>query len=36
MTGHYGAHQLALAHHLQAAIDQGAVADRADVARKLG
>ena len=30
------AQQLALAHHLQAAIDRGAVADRADVARKLG
>jgi len=30
------AQQLALAHHLQAAIDRGAIADRADVARKLG
>jgi hypothetical protein len=30
------AQQLALAHHLQAAIDRGAVADRAAVARKLG
>ena len=30
------ARQLALAHHLQAAIDRGAIADRADVARKLG
>lgn len=30
------AQQLALAHHLHAAIDRGAVADRADVARKLG
>jgi hypothetical protein len=28
------AQQLALAHHLQAAIDRGAIADRADVARK--
>jgi len=27
---------LALAHHLQRAIDQGLVADRAEVARKLG
>ncbi|MBC7173646.1 MAG: hypothetical protein H5U40_14495 [Polyangiaceae bacterium] len=30
------AQQLALAHHLQDAIDRGAVVDRADVARKLG
>lgn len=30
------AQQLALAHRLQAAIDRGAIADRADVARKLG
>jgi len=30
------AQQLALAHHLQAAIDRGAIADRAAVARKLG
>ncbi len=30
------AQQLALAHHLQSAIDRGAVADRAAVARKLG
>lgn len=30
------AQQLALAHHLQAAIDRGTIADRADVARKLG
>jgi hypothetical protein len=30
------AQQLALAHHLQAAIDRGAITDRADVARKLG
>lgn len=30
------ARQLALAHHLQRAIDQGLVADRAAVARKLG
>jgi hypothetical protein len=30
------AQQLALAHHLQAAIDRGDVADRAAVARKLG
>lgn len=30
------ARQLALAHHLQRAVDQGLVADRAAVARKLG
>ncbi|MFZ5438472.1 MAG: hypothetical protein ACOZQL_00620 [Myxococcota bacterium] len=30
------ARMLALAHHLQRAIDQGLVADRAEVARKLG
>ena len=30
------AQQLALAHHLQAAIDRGSIADRAAVARKLG
>jgi hypothetical protein len=30
------ARMLALAHHLQAAIDRGVIADRADVARKLG
>jgi hypothetical protein len=30
------AHMLALAHHLQRAIDKGLVADRAAVARKLG
>lgn len=30
------AHMLALAHHLQRAIDNGLVADRAAVARKLG
>ena len=28
--------QLSPAHHLQAAIDRGTIADRADVARKLG
>jgi hypothetical protein len=30
------AQQLALAHHLQAAIDRGSIADRAALARKLG
>jgi hypothetical protein len=30
------ARMLALAHHIQAAIDRGAIADRAAVARKLG
>lgn len=30
------AQQLALAHHLQEAIDQGTLTDRADVARRLG
>ena len=30
------AHMLALAHHLQVAIDKGIVADRASVARSLG